>query len=69
MRDFVWLALGVLLFLVWGLSYIVFHVAGFLIHLLLVFALISVIVDGFIGTPCRSAPITKPTSPAYGFVP
>ncbi len=54
MRDFAWLALGVLLFLVWGLSYVVFHVAGFLIHLLLVFALISVIVDGFIGT--RAAP-------------
>ena len=49
MRSFVWLALGVLLFLAWGLSYIVFHVAGFLIHLLLVFALISVIVDAFIG--------------------
>ena len=54
MRDFVWLALGVLLFLVWGLSYIVFHVAGFLIHLLLVFALISVIVDAFTGK--RTAP-------------
>ena len=49
MRDFVWLALGVLLFLTWALSYIVFHVAGFLIHLLLVFALISVIADAFIG--------------------
>ena len=48
MRNFIWLALGVLLFLAWGLSYIVFHVAGFLIHLLLVFALISVIVDAFI---------------------
>ncbi len=54
MRSFVWLALGVLLFLAWGLSYIVFHVAGFLIHLLLVFALISVIVDAFIGN--RTAP-------------
>ncbi len=48
MRDFVWLALGVLLFLAWGLSYVVFHVAGFLIHLLLFFALISVIVDAFV---------------------
>jgi hypothetical protein len=54
MRDFVWLGLGVLLFLAWGIGYIVFHVAGFWIHLLLVFALISVIVDGFIGT--RVAP-------------
>jgi hypothetical protein len=33
------LGLGVLLFLAWGISYIVFHVAGVLIHLLLVFAL------------------------------
>ena len=49
MRDFVWLAVGVLLFLAWGLSYVVFHVTGFLIHLLLVFALISVIADAFIG--------------------
>ncbi len=49
MRDFVWLALAALLFLAWVISYIVFHVAGFLIHLLLVFALISVIADAFIG--------------------
>jgi len=41
MRGFVWLGLGVLLLLAWGISYIVFHVAGVLIHLLLVFALIS----------------------------
>jgi hypothetical protein len=54
MRDFVWLALGVLVFLAWGLSYIVFHVAGFLIHLLLVLALISVIFHAFIGK--RTAP-------------
>ena len=29
-----WLATGVLLFLAWGVSYFVFHVAGVLIHLL-----------------------------------
>jgi len=50
MRDFVWLVLAVLLFLAWGISYIVFHVAGFLIHLLLVLALISLMLDAFIGT-------------------
>ena len=49
MRGFVWLALGVLLFLAWGVSYIVFHVAGLLIHLLLVLALISVMFHAFFG--------------------
>jgi Family of unknown function (DUF5670) len=60
MCDYVWLALGVLLFLVWGLSYIVFHVAGLLIHLLLVFALIFVILDAFIGK--HTAPRQWPVS-------
>ena len=36
-----WLPLGVLLFLAWAISYFVLHVAGVLIHLLLVFALMS----------------------------
>ena len=49
MRGFVWFALGVLLFLTWGVSYIVFHVAGVLIHLLLVLALISVMIHVFTG--------------------
>jgi hypothetical protein len=44
-----WLPLGVLLFLAWGMSYFVFHVTGVLIHLLLVFALISVMFHTFIG--------------------
>ena len=44
-----WLALGVLLFLAWGVSYLVFHVTGVLIHLLLVFALMSVMFSAFIG--------------------
>ena len=44
-----WLALGVLLFLAWGVSYFVFHVAGVLIHLLLVFALMSFMFSVFIG--------------------
>jgi hypothetical protein len=54
MRGFVWLALGVLLFPAWGVSYIVFHVAGLLIHLLLVLALISVMFHAFFGK--RAAP-------------
>lgn len=49
MRDFVWLALGVLLFVAWGLSYVVFHVTGVLIHLLLVFALIAFLFYTFTG--------------------
>lgn len=36
-----WVALGVLLFVAWGVSYCVFHVPGVLIHLRLVFAFIS----------------------------
>ena len=43
-----WLALGILLFLAWGVSYFVFH-AGVLIHLLLVFALMSFMFSAFIG--------------------
>ena len=43
-----WLALAVLLFLAWGVSYFVFHV-GVLIHLLLVFALMSFMFSAFIG--------------------
>jgi hypothetical protein len=45
----VWLALGVLLFLAWGVSYFVFHVTGVLIHLLLGFALMSFMFSAFIG--------------------
>jgi hypothetical protein len=44
-----WLASVVLLFLAWGLTYFVFHVTGVLIHLLLVFALISFMFSAFIG--------------------
>jgi len=44
-----WLAIGVLLFLAWGVSYFVFHVAGVLIHLLLVLALMSFMFSAFIG--------------------
>ena len=44
-----WLALGVLLFLAWGVSYFLFHVAAVVIHLLLVFALMSFMFSVFIG--------------------
>ncbi len=49
MRSFVWLGLGVLLFLAWAISYFVFHIAAALIHVLLVFALISFMIYVFIG--------------------
>ncbi len=44
-----WPATGVLLFLAWGVSYFVFHVAGVLIHFLLVLALMSFMFSVFIG--------------------
>lgn len=38
-----WLAIGVILILAWLGGFFVFHTAGFLIHLLLIFAVISII--------------------------
>lgn len=38
-----WLAIGVILLLAWLGGFVVFHTAGFLIHLLLIFAVISII--------------------------
>ena len=43
MRSFVWLALALLLLFAWFGSFVMYHVAGFLIHLLLIFAVISFI--------------------------
>ena len=45
MRGFIWLVLALLLFLAWVGSYIVYHVAGLLVHLLLVFSVISLFID------------------------
>jgi hypothetical protein len=49
MRGFIWLAIAVLLFFAWIGSFIVYHVAGFLIHLFLVLALISLLLQLFTG--------------------
>ena len=49
MRGFIWLAITVLLFFAWIGSFIMYHVAGFLIHLLLIFALISLVIHLFTG--------------------
>jgi len=54
MRGFLWLALGVFLFLAWAISYLLLHVAGMLIHLLLVFATVSIMFHAFFGK--RAAP-------------
>jgi len=53
MRGSIWLVLAALLYLAWVGSYVMHHVAGFLIHLLLIFALVSVIIYVFsdIGQP------------------
>lgn len=47
MRGFVWLAIAVLLLFAWIGSFIVYHVAGFLIHLLLIFAVIALVMQLF----------------------
>jgi hypothetical protein len=49
MRGFIWLALALLLLFAWIGSFIMYHVAGFLIHLLLIFALISFAIHLFTG--------------------
>jgi len=46
---FLWLVLAVLLLALWVGSFILYHVAGFLIHLLLIFALLSFILHLFTG--------------------
>jgi len=49
MRGFVWLAIAVLLVFAWIGSFVMYHVAGLLIHLLLIFALISLVIHLFTG--------------------
>jgi uncharacterized membrane protein YfcA len=49
LRGFVWLGIAVLLICAWVGSYVMYHVAGFLIHLLLIFALISLVIHLFSG--------------------
>lgn len=49
MRSFIWLALAALLVFAWIGSFVVFHVAGFLIHLLLIFAVVSLVIHLFKG--------------------
>lgn len=49
MRFGIFLGLAILLMIAWVTAFVVFHVAGFLIHLLLLFALISLVIHLFTG--------------------
>ena len=49
MRGFIWLTIAILLLFAWIGSFIVYHVAGFLIHLLLILALIALVIHLFTG--------------------
>ena len=55
MRFGPFLILGLLLLLAWVGGFVVYHSAGFLIHILLVLAVISVIVHFFTGTRTSGA--------------
>ena len=50
MRFGPFLAIAVLLFLLWIGGFVVFHVAGSLIHLLLLIAIVSLVVHFFTGS-------------------
>jgi hypothetical protein len=47
MRGGPFLGLAILLVVLWAGGFVFFHVAGFLIHILLVFAVISLIIHLF----------------------
>jgi hypothetical protein len=43
------LALAIILILLWAGGFLIFHVTGFLIHLLVIFAIISLLMHLFTG--------------------
>lgn len=49
MRGVIWLAIALLLLFAWVGSFIMYHVAGFLIHLLLIFAVIALVIHFLTG--------------------
>jgi Family of unknown function (DUF5670) len=49
MRVSLWFVLAVILIFIWIGSYVMYHVAGFLIHLLLIVAVIALLVHLFSG--------------------
>jgi hypothetical protein len=50
MRFGPFLIIGLVLFLLWAGGFVVFHTSGFLIHLLLILAAISVVTHFYTGT-------------------
>ena len=50
MRFGPFLIIGLLLFLLWVGGFVMFHTAGFLIHILLILAVISVVIHFLTGT-------------------
>jgi Family of unknown function (DUF5670) len=44
---FAWLVLGLMLLFAWIGGFVVYHVAGFMIHLLLIFAVIMLVIHLF----------------------
>jgi hypothetical protein len=49
MRFGPFLGLAILLLILWAGGFVFFHAAGFLIHVLLIFAVISLVVQFFTG--------------------
>jgi hypothetical protein len=49
LRGFIFMGLFVVLLVAWFFAWVVFHVAGGLIHLLLLFALVSLVLHLFAG--------------------
>jgi hypothetical protein len=49
MQFGIWMGLAMLLGILWVGAFVVFHVAGFLIHLLLIFAVIALVLHLFRG--------------------
>jgi hypothetical protein len=50
MRFGPFLGLAILLLILWAGGFVFYHVAGFLIHLLLIFAVISIVLHLFMGS-------------------
>jgi len=59
MRGIVWLAIAILLIFAWIGSFVMYHVAGFLIHLLLIFAVISLVISLFSGRRGKSGVVRR----------
>jgi signal transduction histidine kinase len=59
MRGMVWLAIAILLIFAWIGSFVMYHVAGFLIHLLLIFAVISLLLSLFSGRRAKGGVVRR----------